>query len=159
MPKVVLCFGPPYAGTTSVLCVLQASSEKQIVIVDVPVTSDNFQSWLEKAVDTNRGAEWLLVDFPQGLIGPADIEAAFNAGAIDRVTGVAVRVEASTEACHERARAVNDSISDQELLDWRRDTVQVEERIRFYQVRYVMINNDSLEHAVTRLANALGIRE
>lgn len=156
MRQFALCYGSPSAGTSTVLRTLCAATEQDVNIVEYPLSTQWF-SELARAqrVVEDKTTAWTLIDVPGGLVTPGDVKAAYDSGLLDAGKGAIVRIHASPDDC--MRRAPQDYVDMRTLLDWQREIVQVENRIRECRIRYYMVANDSLEHAVVRLAAALHI--
>jgi hypothetical protein len=159
--RVLAVFGPPGAGTSTILRCLAESAKTPIAVV-----SPDFGD-LEEQVRAAAGASVVFVDgFPHTGFsdgdgkpaGPRAVQYLFDRRLIFPGSGAIVRVTIDPELLVRSRRATEEGIK-----TWFRGLPHVEEAIRGLSLPYFNIHNepgeDGLFQAVQDLAGRAGIRE
>lgn len=149
-PRVVVVWGPPCVGVSTVCATLKAATLTPCAIVEFPCSLATVQTAL-------RGTELVLVDVDGGCLGPTEVQAFVDAGLLSKASGGLVRIYADTPTCLTRAEP--DRLTHGDLTSWNLDVSEVEARIRLHSLNYFMIPNVDLEESVRCLATRCGLRK
>lgn len=156
-PRVIVVFGPPASGVSTVIESLIRSSLSSVR--SVPYLGANSISQIEDAAGT---AEVVFVDVDGGLFNEDDIQALVDAGLIHAGSGALVRVYAEPEDCVARGESRSEAgwpyVSAPDVEAWNNDVVKTEARIRQHDIPYFMIPNHDLLEAVKTLALRSGLK-
>lgn len=153
--RVIIVFGPPCSGVTTIIDTLIDSSKMKCNSYRTKGLIYHFAEVDVLRSDFNA----LFVDFDGGLIEPIDIQSAVDYGALAKGFGAVVRVDVSIQECLQRARTDcrDDYINEDDLKEWRRSVGAIERKIRQHNLDYFMIPNHDLSEAVRLLALRSGI--
>lgn len=156
--KVVFCFGPPYVGTSSVVSIVAGATEVANVVIDAV----DLPGAIQEAQAALKELDLIIVDIPGGLLTPADVEAVYAAGLVSAAEGAFVRFYAPVEQILHRleTNGVEDYATEEDLTEWNKTIVEVEDVIRLHNIPYFMIPNDnSLEQSAIAFAIRLGLKK
>lgn len=156
--RCIIVFGPPGCGVTTICEVLKAASAE----VDAIIPFD----WLHSQHDIqdiasalHKSSAVVLVDVEGGSIRPDDVQELVDAGLLSYTDGAIIRVHASNEDCLVRTSSKPDYVTEEDLVAWHRDILEVEDMIRQHSLKYFMTVNDELEQAVTDMAIRVGLQK
>lgn len=152
VPHTVVVFGPPSSGVSRLLEVLSGASELAPRVV--PYAGMGTSPLIGEARDQHKH---VLVDVDGGLLTPDDVHHLVRSGMIHMADSTFVRAQASHEDCLERASDRPEYVSLEDLKEWDKNIVEVEDAIRSHDLPYYMIMNDDLESAVRALAIRIGL--
>lgn len=152
-PQIIVCFGPPACGVTTVLEVLTGASETPMTKIDY---DGEYTIDLLTELLYDSGLKFILVDVEGGLLSKDDVVKLSDIGLLVPKHGAVVRFYADVEEC--LARAPEDYIDAEGLEAWDLSILDVEETIRERGLSYFMIPNHDLEEAVTSLAIRLALK-
>lgn len=146
--RVVVVFGPPSVGASTVIDTLCKASETSTTIV--PYCGR--ESILE-AQEILDYVEVVFLDVDGGIFEADDVQRIVdNRLVYNSSPGAIIQVQAPDEVILERARDRPGYINEETLRDWRRGLSQLEARIRQHTLTYFMIPNIGLAEAVEQLA-------
>ena len=151
--RVVVVFGPPASGvSTLVECLASASETPNTVIPYIGRDS------LRQAEEALNHVEVVFLDVDGGIFGVDDVQALVDSGLLYTGGGALVRIYADDENINARAKGKEEGyVSFGDLRQWSHDLGPVEERIRTHSLNYFMIPNFELEEAVKLLALRSGL--
>lgn len=150
--RTIVVFGPPASGVSTVLSCLSQATRTPSVVLPYHGTSS--------IPDVNRyarQAEVVFLDVDGGLFGADDIQALVDARVIHAGNGAVVRLVANDEDVLKRADDRPNYVNGADLISWRQDVLDVEDRINTHSLKYFMIGNHDLESAVAQLAMRCGL--
>lgn len=145
--RVIVVFGPPSSGVSTVVNALSNASETSNIVVPYygPRSLPDVHGALSQA-------EVVFVDVDGGVFDEEDVQGLNDARAVHTGSGGLVRLYASDADCMARSEDRPDYINPGDLRAWSRRMPTVEERIRTHNLNYFMIPNQDLEEAVKTLA-------
>lgn len=150
--RVIVVFGPPSVGTSTVLNCLQGASETSIIVVPY-VGPDS----ILQAEEAQNHAEVVFLDVDGGVFTPDDVQRVVDNRVVYDGSGAIIHLNAPPEVILERAGERPGYISEEDLREWTRAVPTLEERIRQHTLNYFMIPNIDLEEAVQQVALRSGI--
>lgn len=150
--RVMVVFGPPACGVSTVIDTLKAASETAIAIVPYVGPTSVLQA--EEALEH---AEVVFLDVDGGLFGPKDVQTIVDHRLVFTGSGAMVRMYAPDETILSRAEKRPGYASVDDLREWNLTIPPVEEKIRQHILSYFMVPNIDLEEAVKQLALRAGV--
>src|SRR5687768_4891898 len=93
-PRVIVVFGPPSSGVSTMVQVLSRASEAPTSVV--PYLGRQSLRAVEEALQTS---EVVFLDVDGGLFTPTDVQAIVDAGLLYNQHGAIVRIYADDEEC------------------------------------------------------------
>jgi hypothetical protein len=150
--RVIVVFGPPSSGVSTLVDCLSQASETQTAVV--PYLGPSSISHAEEAL---QNAEVVLLDVDGGVFGPEDVQELVDNRLIYTGSGAVVRVYAPDEDILARAAKRPGYTSEMDLRAWDQAVGPVEERIRAHTLNYFMVPNIDLVEATKQLALRSGI--
>ena len=147
-PRLVVVFGPPGCGVSTILRVLSSASETPNAIVDYHGPASI--PMLEEAMSH---CDVVFADVDGGIFGPSDVQALVDSGLLaGGMPGCLVRVYADDEDVMQRCADRPDYVTHDELREWSRSASALDDATRIHSLTYVMIPNSSIEEAARLLA-------
>jgi len=154
--QVVIVFGPPGVGTSTVVdCLAHATSRPNII---VPYCDSWSREALVRVVDNNPNLT-VFADVDGGLIAPEDVQGFVDDGLLHLGSGLLVRLYSPNEDILERARERVGYIDEMDLKEWNENIRHVEDVIRLHTLQYYMVPNIDLVEAVKQVALRAGIQD
>lgn len=158
-PRVILVFGPPCVGCTTVIECLRTASE----IATVVLPYEEVEALDEKVRRAkSNGAQVIFVDVDGGAFDVEDVQLINDARLVHTGSGAIVRLWTFADDLLERANAATKYagyLDQAEIKEWQRNVERIEERIRVLSMPYFMVANFDLEAAVKGLALRAGMRK
>jgi len=145
--RVIVVFGPPASGVSTMLDVLKESSESSIAIVPYHDTSS--MQMVEAALNI---ADIVMVDVDGGMLGERDVQEFVDNGYISAAHGAVIRIYTDYDNCLTRADKRPGYITKKDLELWDKEVLPIEAKIRFHNLPYFMLPNHDLEEGVRLLA-------
>lgn len=151
--RVILLFGPPGSGVSTVLDAFSASTETPNEVV--PYVERSSIREVEAAMERS---ELVLLDVPGGLFGVQDVQDLVDNRIVYQGSGAIIRLYAPNESIVERAAKERpDYVSIDDLISWLGELSPIESRIREHNIDYFMVPNVDLVEAVTQLAKRASV--
>ena len=154
--RVIVVFGPPSSGVSTMVSCLSAASETSTLVV--PYLGRQSLPQIGEALNH---AEVVLVDVDGGVLGAQDIQGLVDDGFLTAGSGAVIRIYVDDQNINARARQNPENgeghISFGDLRQWAQDLLDVEDRIQAHSLRYFMVPNFDLEDGVKNLALRAGI--
>ena len=141
--RVIVCFGPPSSGVSTIVDCLKKSSELSIEVV--PYLGEDSIKTAEEALNHS---EIVFLDVDGGVFGPEDVQRIVDNRLVYTGSGAFVRFYTPDEDILHRTA----DVSPKDLTDWAMSIPEVEARIRTHNVNYFMLSNFDLVEAVKQLA-------
>lgn len=153
-PRVIAVFGPPGVGVSTLLDVLTSASESHSVVI--PYTGPESIPVVKSATQL---AHVVFLDVDGGCLSVQDIQDLVDNRIIFQDSGAIIRVHASTEEVMARVASRVDYVKEDDIKDWSRSLLPVEEHIRKHNIGYFMISNSDLVDGVRQLALRANLRK
>lgn len=152
--RVILVYGPPSSGVSTMLEVLKSASETPMVVV--PFMGSYCYPHIEEALLHN---DIVFLDVEGGMIDGEDIQELVDSGFMSAANGAVIRVDASPEDCLERGKEREGYVNADDLREWNDSIAPIEEAVHRHSIPYFMLANDELEESVGVLALRANIQK
>lgn len=151
--RVVVVFGPPSSGVSTLVECLSSASESSCAVV--PYLG---RPSLPAILHAHGKHEVVFVDVDGGVFSVNDVQSFVDHGLVHAEKGAIIRIYVDDATINERAKDKEEGfVSVGELRVWSDELLPLEERIRTHSLNYFMIPNYDLEEAVKTLALRAGL--
>lgn len=152
--RVVVCFGPPGSGVSTVLdCLSRASQTSNQV---VPYLGRQSLRQVEEAL---QHVDVVFLDVDGGLLGPSDIQDLVDGGLISHTSGAVIRLYCPDEDIIHRTQDRPGYVSVEDLQLWAQDIGPLEELVRLHSLPYFNVPNFDLIESVKQIAMRSGVMD
>lgn len=151
LPELVIVFGPPSVGVTTLIEVLKESSTTRMMVI--PFSSGDL-------VALPAGSSIMsILDVEGGLLSPKDIQRLVDNGQLTAANGLLIRVHDLDKNILARAASRKGYVEQEDLNSWNVSCRQIDDVARRHSIPVYYIPNSNLENAVRNVALRIGLTD